>query len=617
VRNFFEPRFGYDFSHVRIHTDARAAASARAVNALAYTVGRNIAFGDGRYTPETLEGKRLLAHELTHVVQQLGRGNSAMPRKRLGAQPLAREQPQAQMVISRAQSQSSKQPNGGLGDGSAFELWWKKIAGYEGSLADWERNKANKYDRGGKTNWGVTWGTYKDIAIWVGLDPSEGAFRAMTLAQAALIGMWFWKKAGCDKIRNTGIAVVVADWYWVSMGHAIRRIKRVVNSLGRRVRENMVMDPETIEIINMLEPDKVIAAITNARLRHFDDIIKRDPSQKRFEKGWKRRARERQEQAMQVAGVDQRYPTPSEPASPTASQLIDKYTRWWNLDEKKLADELRSLAPDQLQLVIDVLDALTTSNDDDDVAYEFIWGSDNARLKALPLVVRKRLKQALKAGWVTPVEQAALRRLEEIEGQERPQAPSGSQRQGKGAKRSKLKPAMQPEDKAAGGSNGADKGPGTQTEGMLPTAGSSAAAQMSRLLAVARNSNKPRGKCYKAVKRYINAAGGYGNIKNIYEDDRFLGYQHYARNFHEAMQKYGPAKFRLEQVVANTPFDAPTGAIVVVAPGSPGTRHPSAGDITVAGGNSEFYNDGVMRYRGPKSWPPQKGGLLGVYRPQS
>jgi Domain of unknown function (DUF4157) len=67
---FMEPRFGYDFSQVRVHTDAQAAESARAVNALAYTVGRNVVFGAGQYAPETSEGQRLMAHELSHVVQQ-------------------------------------------------------------------------------------------------------------------------------------------------------------------------------------------------------------------------------------------------------------------------------------------------------------------------------------------------------------------------------------------------------------------------------------------------------------------------------------------------------------------------------------------------------------------
>jgi hypothetical protein len=76
-----EPRFGHDFSHVRVHTDARAAESAAALNAHAYTVGNHVVFGNGHYLPGTSSGQQLIAHELTHVVQQgsspVAFGNSA------------------------------------------------------------------------------------------------------------------------------------------------------------------------------------------------------------------------------------------------------------------------------------------------------------------------------------------------------------------------------------------------------------------------------------------------------------------------------------------------------------------------------------------------------------
>ncbi len=72
TRGFMESRFGHDFGRVRIHADANAAASARAVGAHAYTVGQDIAFDTGRYAPHSSEGRRLLAHELAHVVQQRG-----------------------------------------------------------------------------------------------------------------------------------------------------------------------------------------------------------------------------------------------------------------------------------------------------------------------------------------------------------------------------------------------------------------------------------------------------------------------------------------------------------------------------------------------------------------
>jgi hypothetical protein len=70
ARAFFESRLGHHFGHVRVHTDARAAATARALRAQAYTVGPDIAFDTGRYTPRTAAGLHLLAHELTHIVQQ-------------------------------------------------------------------------------------------------------------------------------------------------------------------------------------------------------------------------------------------------------------------------------------------------------------------------------------------------------------------------------------------------------------------------------------------------------------------------------------------------------------------------------------------------------------------
>ena len=70
VRAFFEPHFGVDFSKVRVHTNTTAQESAKAIQAEAFTVGNNIIFGQGHYTPETYIGRRLFGHELTHVVQQ-------------------------------------------------------------------------------------------------------------------------------------------------------------------------------------------------------------------------------------------------------------------------------------------------------------------------------------------------------------------------------------------------------------------------------------------------------------------------------------------------------------------------------------------------------------------
>ncbi len=83
VRRDMESRFGHDFGSVRVHTGANAAESARSVNALAYTVGSHVVFGAGQYAPATPAGRHLLAHELTHTIQQ--RSGLALQRQEASA----------------------------------------------------------------------------------------------------------------------------------------------------------------------------------------------------------------------------------------------------------------------------------------------------------------------------------------------------------------------------------------------------------------------------------------------------------------------------------------------------------------------------------------------------
>ncbi len=95
-RDYFEPWFGADFSQVRVHTDTQADESARAVNARAFTVGQDVVFDAGEYSPENLAGKRLLTHELAHVVQHLKKPHiptvQRWPRDVLGERILTTQQ---------------------------------------------------------------------------------------------------------------------------------------------------------------------------------------------------------------------------------------------------------------------------------------------------------------------------------------------------------------------------------------------------------------------------------------------------------------------------------------------------------------------------------------------
>jgi hypothetical protein len=107
TRAYMESRFAHDFSSVRVHADANAADSARAVGALAYTVGRNVVFDTARYAPRTGEGRKLLAHELAHVIQQeKGTGAAVQPRTAIApaSHPLEAEADRAADRVAAGQA---------------------------------------------------------------------------------------------------------------------------------------------------------------------------------------------------------------------------------------------------------------------------------------------------------------------------------------------------------------------------------------------------------------------------------------------------------------------------------------------------------------------------------
>jgi len=95
-RAFFESRFGHDFSQVRVHTGTRAEKTTKQLNARAFTIGRNIVFGAEQYAPRTSNGKKLLAHELTHVIQQ-----KTMPYSNSQANKLVQRRGAAQKICNR------------------------------------------------------------------------------------------------------------------------------------------------------------------------------------------------------------------------------------------------------------------------------------------------------------------------------------------------------------------------------------------------------------------------------------------------------------------------------------------------------------------------------------
>ena len=120
VRQYFEPRFGFDFSKVRIHADSDAARGARSIQARAYTLGHDIVFGAGEYAPATSEGRRLIAHELAHVVQQ--DGGSAIGG---AAGPIIRRQPLTKPTRHTVTQDEVVQTMTGLGGPYADTAAWE------------------------------------------------------------------------------------------------------------------------------------------------------------------------------------------------------------------------------------------------------------------------------------------------------------------------------------------------------------------------------------------------------------------------------------------------------------------------------------------------------------
>ena len=106
IQELMESRFGYDFSRVRIHRDSKAAESAQSVNASAYTVGQDIVFGQGQYSPSTTTGRQLLAHELVHVIQQ----------NRMISPVLIQRQPKRKTMTPKEAREKREECDRGCGD---------------------------------------------------------------------------------------------------------------------------------------------------------------------------------------------------------------------------------------------------------------------------------------------------------------------------------------------------------------------------------------------------------------------------------------------------------------------------------------------------------------------
>jgi lysozyme family protein len=301
TRGFMESRFGHDFSRVRVHTGPRADDAARAVQARAFTVGHDIVFGADQYVSPGTRQRRLLAHELTHVLQQrLGVGNAAA---HISGVPTPRQRAPALSV-----QRQKADPAQTAADEAAFWEWWKPVSGIEGSLKDWKARPENKSDRGGETNFGVTKGLYMKYAKALGLPVTEAGFAAMTPDQATSFGRMMWKASGAHKVKNTGVALVLADWYWG--GVDLGRFSALLKEKGRAATfKEGTPDDATIAFMNTLSPSELVELMSDAKKSQYRKIAEKDPTQQRFLQGWLGRNESRRAQAQPFVSPPESQPT--------------------------------------------------------------------------------------------------------------------------------------------------------------------------------------------------------------------------------------------------------------------------------------------------------------------
>ena len=165
---------------------------------------------------------------------------------------------------------------------------------YNPSLVSLERqfNECRKHglsndpdDRGGLTMCGITFATYAYYCNRKKIKATEAGLRNMIYkVWYDVLKTLYWDRWKADSIKDQSIANLLVDWVWAS---GVTGIKRPQRLLG--VSADGIVGPKTLEAVNALEPRELFHRLHSDRLKHFDEICQRCPSQKKFLKGWRRR----------------------------------------------------------------------------------------------------------------------------------------------------------------------------------------------------------------------------------------------------------------------------------------------------------------------------------------
>lgn len=324
MRTGFERLLQRPIGDVRVHNDPGNVQSARALGTQAFTRGRDVVV-DGPIRADSADGVQLLAHELVHVAQQSGAGSGLAGGVADTADPAEHEADRAvdamtgmahgEQPIRRLELGRSADPNliyrappqGKTGmtpeQKARFFEWWKRIAGLEGSYDAWKANPANAADRGGETNWGVTWDTYKARYP----NGTKEQFKAMTPDQAQSFGRGTYGAAHIEQIENTGVSVQVADMFWGG-NYDPKLMNRALAAAGGdgTIAKGALPEQATLDEINEVDQSKLVDALYDERDQQITNTVTKSPSQKVFEKGWRTRNLSRWVQAKMANGETQR-----------------------------------------------------------------------------------------------------------------------------------------------------------------------------------------------------------------------------------------------------------------------------------------------------------------------
>lgn len=162
-----------------------------------------------------------------------------------------------------------------------------KIEGLAPKIAKWEGGYVNDpVDKGGATNMGITIGTWKKVGYDKDHDGDIDAtdIKLLSKDDFKYVLKQFWDRWKADDIKSQRVANILVDWVW---GSGVWGIKIPQRILG--LKEDGIVGPVTIAKVNSYEEEELVSKIFEARIKFLDNIVKNNPSQARFIKGWKNR----------------------------------------------------------------------------------------------------------------------------------------------------------------------------------------------------------------------------------------------------------------------------------------------------------------------------------------